>query len=64
MTAPRRCPTSPGGLTPAGRSALHTIDVAQHGWCETLGEKTGEATLRDTAAGLRHVMDAVDGGPA
>jgi DNA-binding MarR family transcriptional regulator len=48
------------GLTPAGRSALHTIDVAQRQWCDTLGEKTGQATLRRTAAGLRHVMDAVD----
>ena len=47
-------------LTEAGRSALHAIDVAQRQWCDTLGEKSGQATLRRTAAGLRHIADAMD----
>lgn len=47
-------------LTQAGRSTLCTIDAAQHGWCNTLGEKIGEASLRRTATALRRLMDAVE----
>lgn len=47
-------------LTQTGRSALYTIDTSQHAWCDRLGNTIGEAPLRRTAAGLRHVMDAVE----
>ena len=47
------------GLTPAGRATLYGIDVAQRHWCDGLGERIGQATLQRTAAGLRHVTDAV-----
>ncbi len=48
-------------LTEAGRATLYAIDVAQRRWCNGLGERIGQATLQRTAAGLRHVMDAVGG---
>lgn len=48
-------------LTEAGQATLYGIDVAQRRWCDDLGDKIGQATLQRTAAGLRHVMDAVGG---
>ena len=48
------------GLTAAGRATLYGIDVAQRRWCDGLGEKIGQPTLQRTAAGLRHVMGAVE----
>lgn len=50
-------------LTEAGRATLSGIDVAQRRWCDDLGERIGQATLQRTAAGLRHVMDAVKNAP-
>ena len=50
-------------LTPAGRAALYAIDAAQHGWCDTLGNKIGEPALRRTAAALQRITSAVDNTP-
>lgn len=50
-------------LTAAGRSALSTIDAAQHEWCDTLAATIGEPTLRRTAAALRRITDAVETTP-
>jgi DNA-binding MarR family transcriptional regulator len=50
-------------LTPEGRAALYAIDAAQRRWCDGLGDKIGQAVLQRTAAGLRHVMDAVETRP-
>jgi DNA-binding MarR family transcriptional regulator len=50
-------------LTPAGRSALYTIDTAQHSWCDTLGATIGEPTLRRTAAALQRITGAVENIP-
>ena len=50
-------------LTPAGRAALYAIDAAQHGWCDTLGNKIGEPTLQRTAAALQRITSAVDNTP-
>jgi DNA-binding MarR family transcriptional regulator len=47
-------------LTAAGRSALYTIDAAQHAWCDTLAAAIGEPTLRRTAAALGRITSAVD----
>jgi DNA-binding MarR family transcriptional regulator len=46
-------------LTPRGRAALYAIDVAQRHWCDDLGERIGQATLKTTAEGLQRVTDAV-----
>jgi DNA-binding MarR family transcriptional regulator len=50
-------------LTPSGQSALYTIDAAQHGWCDTLGDKIGETTLQRTAAALQQIIHAVENTP-
>src|SRR5215469_977761 len=50
-------------LTAAGRSALYTIDAAQHRWCDTLAANIGEPTLRRTAAALQRITDAVETTP-
>ncbi|HEY3953574.1 MAG TPA: MarR family winged helix-turn-helix transcriptional regulator [Streptosporangiaceae bacterium] len=50
-------------LTAAGRSALYTIDAAQHTWCDTLAATIGEPTLRRTTAALRRVAGAVESTP-
>ena len=50
-------------LTPPGRSALYTIDAAQHAWCDTLGGKLGETTLQRTAAALQRITSAVENTP-
>lgn len=50
-------------LTPDGRSALNSIDAAQHAWCDTLGETIGEPTLRRTAAALQRVTSSVEAKP-
>ena len=50
-------------LTPAGQIALSAIDTAQHNWCDTLGNKIGEPTLRHTAAALRRITTAVEDTP-
>ena len=50
-------------LTPAGRAALYAIDAAQHSWCDTLGNKIGEPTLRRTAAALQRITSAVENTP-
>lgn len=46
-------------LTASGRSALGTIDLAQHQWCDALGQAIGAQTLRQTAAGLRRIIAEV-----
>ena len=51
-------------LTPAGRAALYAIDAAQHSWCDTLGNKIGEPTLRRTAAALQRITSEVENTPA
>jgi DNA-binding MarR family transcriptional regulator len=50
-------------LSAAGRSALYTIDAAQHRWCDTLAATIGEPTLRRTAAALQRLTDVVDTTP-
>ena len=50
-------------LTSAGRSALYTIDAAQHTWCDTLAGIIGEPTLRRTAAALQRITGAVETTP-
>jgi DNA-binding MarR family transcriptional regulator len=50
-------------LTPAGRAALYAIDAAQHSWCDTLGNKIGEPTLRRTAAALQRITSEVENTP-
>jgi len=47
-------------LTPAGRSALYTIDTRQHAWSDRLGNAIGETKLRRTAAALREITNAVE----
>jgi DNA-binding MarR family transcriptional regulator len=50
-------------LTPAGRTALDSIDAAQHNWCDALGDKIGEQALRRTATALQRVAGAVESTP-
>jgi DNA-binding MarR family transcriptional regulator len=47
-------------LTPAGGSALYTIDTSQHAWSDGLGNAIGETKLRRTAAALREITHAVE----
>lgn len=50
-------------LTAAGRSALYTIDTAQHAWCDTLAAAIGEPMLRRTASALQRITDTVENTP-
>jgi len=49
-------------LTPAGLTALASIDRAQHQWCDALGQELGETDLRQTAAGLRRILALLEPG--
>jgi DNA-binding MarR family transcriptional regulator len=46
-------------LTPQGRSALRTIQIAQRAWADALGAKFGEADLRHAGIILNRVSQAV-----
>ena len=47
-------------LTPAGQATLSDIDTAQHSWCDTLGNKIGEPTLRHATVALQRITTAVE----
>jgi DNA-binding MarR family transcriptional regulator len=47
-------------LTAAGQAALASIDTAQHGWCDALGQAIGADDLRRTADCLRRVIEVVE----
>jgi DNA-binding MarR family transcriptional regulator len=51
-------------LTPAGRSVIGTIQAAQRQWSNQLGAEIGEEELRNGAAVLARVMEAVESAPA
>lgn len=46
-------------LTPTGRSALRTIQVAQRSWADALGAMIGEADLRQASVVLDRALRAV-----
>lgn len=46
-------------LTPAGRSALRTIQAAQRVWADALGAKLGEADLRRACRTLDRLLGAL-----
>jgi DNA-binding MarR family transcriptional regulator len=48
-------------ITPAGRTALRTIQTAQAAWADALGAKIGEEELRQTSILLDRVLQAAGG---
>jgi DNA-binding MarR family transcriptional regulator len=47
-------------ITPAGRTALRTIQTAQAAWADALGAKIGEQELRQASILMDRVQQAVD----
>src|SRR5215208_5310073 len=50
-------------ITPAGRTALRTIQTAQAAWADALGAKIGEEELRQTSILLDRVLQAASHAP-
>jgi DNA-binding MarR family transcriptional regulator len=46
-------------ITPAGRTALRTIQTVQAAWADALGAEVGEAELRQASLLLERVLQAV-----